>query len=54
MNKSPTSDSAPVVDREPRCWRCNKKLAVALTRPWEIVCVRCKAKNVAAREPRAV
>ncbi len=29
-----------------RCRRCGKKLAVALTRPWEIVCVRCNAKNV--------
>ena len=38
-------DSGAVVDREPRCRRCNKKLAVLLTRPWEIVCVRCNAKN---------
>ena len=34
-----------IVDREPRCWRCRKKLAESLARPWEIRCVRCKAKN---------
>jgi hypothetical protein len=33
-------------DREPRSRRCNKKLAVLLTRPCEIVGVRCKAINV--------
>ncbi len=41
--------AAPVVDRQPRCWNCNKKLANYLTRPWDINCVRCKAKN--RREP---
>jgi hypothetical protein len=41
-----SSDSAAdAVDREPRCWRCGKKLAVFLTRPWRIECVRCKARN---------
>ena len=41
-----SSDSAtPLVDREPRCWRCGKKLANYLTRPWDISCVRCRAKN---------
>lgn len=39
------SETIPVVDREPRCWRCGKKLAVLLTRPWEIACVRCGARN---------
>ncbi len=33
------------MDREPRCWRCKKKLANYLARPWDIDCVRCKAKN---------
>ncbi len=47
MNKSPTSDSAPVVDREPRCWRCDRKLGEALTRPWKVKCGRCKATNAA-------
>jgi len=32
-------------DLEPRCWRCKKMLAVSVTRPWVIVCHRCKAKN---------
>ncbi len=38
-------DSGALVDREPRCWRCRKKLAELLTRPWEIVCLRCHARN---------
>ncbi len=37
---------AQVVDREPRCWRCGKKLAESVGRPWQITCMRCKAKNV--------
>ena len=41
-----SSDSATAaLDREPRCWRCHKKLANYLARPWDIDCVRCKAKN---------
>jgi phage FluMu protein Com len=39
------AEHPPVVDREPRCWRCNKKLAIFLSRPWRIECVRCKATN---------
>ncbi len=39
---------APVADREPRCWRCKRKLAELVSRPWEIVCTRCKARNVGA------
>ena len=27
------------------CWRCHKKVANYLTRPWDIRCVRCKARN---------
>ena len=38
-------DNRAVVDREPRCWRCKKKLANYLARPWDMDCVRCKAKN---------
>ena len=34
-----------VKDDKPRCWRCSKLLAETLTRPWVIVCPRCKAKN---------
>lgn len=32
-------------DRDPRCWRCKKFLAVLVTRPWEIICARCGATN---------
>jgi hypothetical protein len=35
----------PKTDEKPRCWRCEKLLAEKLTRPWVIVCARCKAKN---------
>ena len=44
---TPPRGAAPVVDEAPRCWRCTKKLAESLTRPWSITCSRCKAKNVA-------
>ncbi len=40
-------------DREPRCWRCGRKLAVFLTPPWEIVCPRCKARNAGAMDEAA-
>lgn len=33
------------VDTSPRCWRCNKVLAVYLTRPWQVDCFRCHATN---------
>jgi phage FluMu protein Com len=45
MSNVRTTDNAPVVDREPRCRYCNKKLGEALTRPWRIKCVRCKRRN---------
>jgi phage FluMu protein Com len=41
---SPYGDSAGK-DEKPRCWRCNRLLAETVTRPWVIVCTRCKAKN---------
>ena len=46
MTNGLKSATVPFVDREPRCWRCGKKLANFLGRPWDINCVRCKAKNV--------
>lgn len=36
---------AVISDRQPRCWRCNRKLAELVSRPWDIVCTRCKARN---------
>lgn len=33
-------------DEKPRCWRCERLLAEMVTRPWRIVCSRCKASNV--------
>jgi len=41
-------DSPPRVDYGPRCWKCNKKLAESVARPWVIRCVRCKARNASA------
>lgn len=35
----------PDGDAEPRCWRCNRKLAEWVSRPWRIRCSRCKADN---------
>jgi len=32
-------------DEMVRCWRCNRLLALSLTRPWHIACPRCKADN---------
>ena len=32
-------------DASPRCWRCSKLLAEQVTRPWSIVCPRCKGRN---------
>ena len=37
--------SGGIADYEPRCWRCDKKLAELVSRPWTIVCTRCKARN---------
>lgn len=42
------TQGAGIADHEPRCWRCDKKLAELVSRPWVIVCVRCKARNQAA------
>lgn len=30
----------PVTDHGPRCWKCNRLLAVLVTRPWRIICNR--------------
>ncbi len=32
-------------DVNPRCRDCNKLLAEKVTRPWRIVCGRCKSVN---------
>jgi hypothetical protein len=32
-------------DENPRCWRCARLLAIRLTRPWQVMCPRCKAQN---------
>ena len=39
------SQSAAVTDPSPKCWRCEKPLAVFVTRPWKLICQRCHAKN---------
>jgi Zn finger protein HypA/HybF involved in hydrogenase expression len=37
--------SDPIIDKEPRCWRCEKKLFEEAARPWKKVCPRCHATN---------
>ena len=32
-------------DNMPRCYRCNALLAELASRPWRIICRRCKARN---------
>jgi hypothetical protein len=44
-----TAEREGMSDRGPRCWRCGRKLAIFLTRPWVILCGRCKARNQALR-----
>lgn len=34
-----------ITDEAPRCWRCRRKLAVHVSRPWELICQRCFAVN---------
>ena len=46
--KVPTTEHDTAADQGPRCWRCGRKLAIFVTRPWVIVCGRCKARNQAA------
>lgn len=38
-----------VTDEAPRCWRCRRKLAELVSRPWRCVCPRCKAVNSSAQ-----
>jgi hypothetical protein len=45
---------AVAVDQAPRCWRCGRKLAEYLARPWLIVCQRCKAKNGYANDAQMI
>lgn len=40
-----------VTDQSPRCWRCNRVLAFYVTRPWAILCGKCKARNASGPEP---
>lgn len=32
-----------IIDHGPRCWNCQRKLAVYAARPWQFICTRCKA-----------
>jgi Zn finger protein HypA/HybF involved in hydrogenase expression len=46
MTVTARCEQQPVnADATPRCWRCDKALAVFLTRPWRVICPRCKATN---------
>lgn len=40
---------APTTDQQARCWRCGRLLFELATRPWQVTCPRCKARN--ASEP---
>ena len=40
-----SNEESVLADEEPRCTKCNKLLAVFVTRPWFIRCVRCKTDN---------
>lgn len=35
----------PITDEMIRCHSCGKLLALVVTRPWLILCYRCKAQN---------
>lgn len=41
-------------DKEPRCWKCGRKLAHYVTRPWALNCSRCKAPNRGGDAPPEV
>jgi hypothetical protein len=41
-----------VTDEAPRCWRCRRKLADLVSRPWQLVCTKCKATNASAPATR--
>jgi Zn finger protein HypA/HybF involved in hydrogenase expression len=45
MTTDRLADAPANADAAPRCWRCDKALAVFLTRPWQVICPRCKATN---------
>jgi hypothetical protein len=34
-----------VTDQAPQCWRCKRRLAAYLSRPWELICQKCNATN---------
>lgn len=40
-------------DRNPRCRECKKMFAVFLTRPWQVICPRCKTVNQQGAVPEA-
>lgn len=37
--------TAPITDRDVRCWRCRRMLALLATRPYRFVCPKCHAAN---------
>lgn len=37
-----------MTDLRPRCHKCNKALALVLSRPWCVICHRCKSMNMSA------
>lgn len=37
--------AVPITDRDPKCWKCRRRLGAYFTRPWELMCHRCHAIN---------
>lgn len=49
--KNLPDDDGSIGDIEPRCKGCGKLLAMLVTRPWRIRCVRCKVENIQPAVP---
>lgn len=47
MTEKP-GEACPVTDESPRCWRCGRKLVEYASRPWKVMCGKCKAPNASA------
>ncbi len=46
--EQPTPPASATIDREPRCWKCGRRLAEYIARPWSMRCQKCKTPNASA------